>query len=45
MHVLIVEDDSTLGKYLGCGLELEGHQVTLVGDGKSALAFAANATA
>lgn len=40
MHVLIVEDDSALGHYLGQGLELDGHEVALVGDGEAALAFA-----
>jgi DNA-binding response OmpR family regulator len=37
MRVLIAEDDFALGRYLGCGLELDGHQVALVGDGEAAL--------
>jgi len=42
MQVLIVEDDSALGNFLGRGLKLEGHDVTLVADGEAALASAAN---
>jgi DNA-binding response OmpR family regulator len=41
MHVLIVEDDMALGHFLGHGLKLDGHDVSVVGDGESALAFAA----
>jgi DNA-binding response OmpR family regulator len=41
MHVLIVEDDMALGHFLGHGLKLDGHEVSVVGDGESALAFAA----
>ncbi len=40
MHVLIVEDDAALGSFLGRGLELDGHQVSLVTDGEAALEFA-----
>ncbi|HEV2619878.1 MAG TPA: response regulator transcription factor [Acidobacteriaceae bacterium] len=41
MHVLIVEDDTALGHFLGHGLKLDGHEVSVVGDGDAALAFAA----
>jgi DNA-binding response OmpR family regulator len=41
MHVLVVEDDRALGAFLKKGLELEGHEVTWVGDGEAALAHAA----
>ena len=41
MHVLIVEDDSALGHFLGQGLMLDGHEVAVVGDGEAALASAA----
>ena len=41
MHVLIVEDDSALGHFLGQGLMLDGHKVALVADGEDALASAA----
>jgi DNA-binding response OmpR family regulator len=37
MHVLIVEDDSALGHFLGRGLMLDGHEVAWVGDGEAAL--------
>ena len=37
MHVLIVEDDSALGHFLGRGLRLDGHEVAWVGDGEGAL--------
>jgi DNA-binding response OmpR family regulator len=41
MRVLIVEDDAALGLFLQKGLKLEGHEVTLVGDGEAALVHAA----
>ncbi|HXC94790.1 MAG TPA: response regulator transcription factor [Edaphobacter sp.] len=41
MRVLVVEDDAALGLFLQKGLKLEGHEVTVVGDGESALAHAA----
>jgi DNA-binding response OmpR family regulator len=41
MHVLIVEDDSALGHFLGLGLMLDGHEVSRVADGEEALASAA----
>jgi len=41
MRVLIVEDDAALGLFLQKGLKLEGHEVTLVGDGEAGLAKAA----
>jgi DNA-binding response OmpR family regulator len=41
MHVLIVEDDQTLGIFLQKGLMLQGHDVELVGDGDAALELAA----
>jgi DNA-binding response OmpR family regulator len=41
MRVLVVEDDAALGLFLQKGLKLEGHEVTLVGDGESALSYAA----
>ncbi len=37
MRVLIVEDDVALGLFLQKGLKLEGHEVTWVGDGETAL--------
>ncbi|MDP9052621.1 MAG: response regulator transcription factor [Acidobacteriota bacterium] len=37
MHVLIVEDDAALCRFLDRGLKLDGHRVTLVADGESAL--------
>ena len=37
MRVLIVEDDDALGMFLQKGLKLEGHEVSLVGDGQSGL--------
>jgi DNA-binding response OmpR family regulator len=40
MRVLIVEDDAALGLFLAKGLELDGHTVDLVGDGKTGLAQA-----
>jgi DNA-binding response OmpR family regulator len=40
MRVLIVEDDSSLGDFLGQGLRLDGFEVALVTDGESALACA-----
>src|SRR5690348_14778078 len=36
-HVLIVEDEAHLAKGLQFNLEAEGHSVTVVGDGESAL--------
>ena len=42
MHVLIVEDDVSLGAFLQKGLSLEGYAVDLVGDGDAALAHAAS---
>lgn len=42
MHVLIVEDDSALGHFLGQGLTLDGHAVEWVADGEDALRSAAN---
>jgi DNA-binding response OmpR family regulator len=41
MHVLIVEDDVALGHFLAHGLKLDGHEVSVVGDGEAGLAFAA----
>src|ERR1035441_9820147 len=41
MRVLIVEDDSALGHFLGQGLKLDGHEVGLAADGEAALALAA----
>jgi DNA-binding response OmpR family regulator len=41
MHVLIVEDDAALGHFLDQGLTLDGHEVTVVSDGESALEAAA----
>lgn len=41
VHVLIVEDDSALRHFLEQGLKLDGHEVTVAGDGESALACAA----
>lgn len=40
MRVLIVEDDAALGMYLQRGLQFEGHEVTLVGDGQTGLDYA-----
>jgi DNA-binding response OmpR family regulator len=40
MRVLIVEDDSALGEFLGQGLRLDGFDVAVVADGESALASA-----
>jgi DNA-binding response OmpR family regulator len=40
MRVLIVEDDAALGLFLQKGLKLEGHDVTLVGDGEAGLQHA-----
>jgi DNA-binding response OmpR family regulator len=40
MHVLIVEDDPSLGQFLGRGLEMDGHEVVLATDGEAALASA-----
>src|SRR5882757_4479300 len=37
MQVLIVEDDVALGLFLQKGLQLEGHVVSWVADGESAL--------
>ncbi len=37
MRVLIVEDDDALGMFLQKGLKLEGHDVSLVGDGQTGL--------
>jgi DNA-binding response OmpR family regulator len=41
MQVLIVEDDTALGHFLAHGLQLDGHDVTVVPDGESGLEFAA----
>ena len=41
MRVLIVEDDSALGHFLGQGLRLDGHEVELAADGEAALALTA----
>jgi DNA-binding response OmpR family regulator len=41
MRVLIVEDDVALGLFLQKGLKLEGHEVSWVGDGETALVEAA----
>jgi DNA-binding response OmpR family regulator len=40
MQVLIAEDDAALGLFLQKGLKLEGHEVTWVGDGETALEHA-----
>jgi DNA-binding response OmpR family regulator len=40
MRVLVVDDDKPLGAFLKKGMELEGHQVTWVGDGEAALTHA-----
>ena len=37
MHVLIVEDDSALGHFMDQGLKLDGHEVSVVTDGETAL--------
>ena len=39
MHVLVVEDDRSLGAFLKKGLETEGHRVEWVEDGEAALAY------
>ncbi len=39
MQILIVEDDAALGQYLVKGLQLEGHEVALRGDGQAALDY------
>jgi DNA-binding response OmpR family regulator len=41
MHVLIVEDDSALGHFLGRALRLDGHEIAWVADGEGAIASAA----
>jgi DNA-binding response OmpR family regulator len=41
MRVLIAEDDSALARFLGQGLRLDGHDVTLTEDGEAALIAAA----
>jgi DNA-binding response OmpR family regulator len=41
MHVLIVEDDLALGRFLEKGLTLDGHDVVVAGDGEAALECAA----
>jgi len=41
MRVLIAEDDAALGRFLGQGLRLDGHEVTLAENGEAALASAA----
>jgi DNA-binding response OmpR family regulator len=41
MRVLIAEDDSALARFLGQGLRLDGHEVTLAEDGEAALLSAA----
>ena len=41
MHVLVVEDDRSLGAFLKSGLESEGHQVEWVEDGEAALLWSA----
>jgi DNA-binding response OmpR family regulator len=38
MHVLIVEDDAVLGAFVVKLLQMQGHEVALVGDGDSVLA-------
>jgi DNA-binding response OmpR family regulator len=40
VHVLIVEDDVALGHFLGQGLRLDGHDVSVVEDGEAALEYA-----
>ncbi len=40
MQILIVEDDAALGQYLKKGLQLDGHEVTLLADGQAGLDFA-----
>ena len=37
MRVLIVEDDAALGLFLQKGLQMEGHEVELAGDGEAGL--------
>jgi DNA-binding response OmpR family regulator len=39
VHVLIVEDDVALGQFLGQGLRLDGHEVSVVVDGEAALEY------
>ena len=39
MHVLIVEDEVALGSFLGQGLRLDGHEVSVVVDGEAALEY------
>jgi DNA-binding response OmpR family regulator len=41
MRVLVVEDDRALGAFLQKGLQLDGHDVDVAGDGDAALEFAA----
>lgn len=41
MNVLVVEDDHALGRFLQKGLQMDGHEVELVGDGDAALEGAA----
>jgi DNA-binding response OmpR family regulator len=41
MHVLIVEDDSALGHFLGRGLRMDGHDTAWAADGEEALLSAA----
>ena len=40
MRILIVEDDAALGLFLSKGLQMEGHEVDVVGDGKTGLEHA-----
>ncbi len=40
MQILIVEDDAALGQYLKKGLQLDGHEVTLLADGQAGLDYA-----
>lgn len=42
MRLLIADDDRALGSFLVRGLERDGHQVTLVTDGKTAMESARN---
>jgi len=41
MRVLVVEDDRALGLFLQKGLKIEGHEVEWVGDGETAVEYAA----
>jgi len=41
MRVLVVEDDRALGLFLQKGLRIEGHEVEWVGDGETAVEYAA----